>query len=231
MQLLSIPDAARELEVDASRARSLAASGELAGVKIGGRWLVDPAAVARRKQSAKPPGRPLEPSNAWGAIFLISGEEAPWLDAQARWRIHQALRAKGFRGLMPRLSHRAKPQSFYAHRGEIPHLAKERGVVKSGISAASAHHLDLAVGNEIDVYVRANQLARIERDHALRPAIPGEANVLLRVVPDSAWYLDDFRVAPLAAVAMDLAEDSDSRSSRAGKSAIAGLEHKIAEWV
>ena len=199
-------------------------------MKIGGHWLVDPVSVARRKQSAKPAGRPLEPPNAWGAIFLISGKEAPWLDAQARWRIRQALRTNGLRGLLPRLSRRATRQPFHAHPGEIPHLSRAQGIVKSGISAAGAHDLDLAAGNELDAYVPANQLARLERDHALQPAIPGEANVLLRAVPDSAWHLDDLRVAPLAAVAVDLAEDPDSRSSRAGRSAIPKLERKIGKW-
>ena len=131
---------------------------------------------------------------------------------------------------MPRLSRRAKRQPFYAHPGEIPHLAKEQAIVKSGISAAGAHHLDLAAGNGLDAYVPANRLAHIERDHALQPAVPGEANVLLRVVPDSAWHLNDLRVAPLAAVAMDLAEDPDSRSSRAGRLAIARLERDITKW-
>ena len=99
-------------------------------------------------------------------------------------------------------------------------------MAKSGISAAAAYGLDLVAGAEIDGYVRAGDLAAIEREHALEPAAGMEGNVLLRVVPDPAWHLSR-RLAPLAAVAIDLSEDADARSIRAGKKAIDRIERKL----
>lgn len=212
--------------MNASRARSLVASGELAGVKVGGRWLVDGAAVADRRRSPRPAGRPLSPSNAWAALLISSGEETPWLGPQALWRVRQSLRAKGLKELKPRLVQRAEPMRFIAHPGELKRLRSRPGLAKSGISAASAHGLDLVAGAEIDGYVRAGDLARIEREHALEPAEGIEGNVLLRVVPHPAWHLSG-RLAPLAAVAIDLSEEADARSSRAGKKAIDGIERAL----
>lgn len=230
MQLLSIPEAARELQVNPSRARSLVASGELAGVKVGGRWLVDGAAVANRRRSPHPAGRPLSPSNAWGALFISSGEKAPWLGPQALWRVRQSLRARGLNELKPRLMQRAESRRFFAHPGELKRLGSRPDLAKSGISAAAAHGLDLVAGAEIDGYVRAGDLAAIERKHALEPAGGMEGNVLLRVVPHPAWCLSG-RLAPLAAVAIDLSEEADARSIRAGKKAIDRIERVLKQAV
>jgi hypothetical protein len=226
MRLLSIPEAARELHVNPSRARSLVASGGLAGVKVGGRWLVDGAAVADRRRSPRPAGRPLSASNAWGALFISSGEEAPWLGPQALWRVRQSLKARGLNELKPRLVRRAEPRRFLAHPGELKRLRSHPDLARSGISAAAAYGLDLVAGAEIDGYVREGGLAAIERAHALEPAGDMEGNVLLRVVPDPAWHLSG-RLAPLAAIAIDLSEEADARSVRAGKKAIAAIERVL----
>lgn len=226
MQLLSIPEAARELHVNPSRARSLVASGALAGVKVGGRWLVDGAAVADRRRSSRPAGRPLSASNAWGALLISSGEEAPWLGPQALWRVRQSLKARGLNELRPRLVRRAAPRRFLAHSGEMKRLGNRPDLAKSGISAAAAHGLDLVAGAELDGYVRAGNLSAIEREHALEPAKGVQGNVLLRIVPDSDWHLSG-GVAPLAAVAIDLSEEADARSARAGKEAIAAIERAL----
>lgn len=226
MQLLSISEAARELHVNPSRARSLVASGELVGVKVGGRWLVDGAAVADRRRKARSAGRPLSPSNAWGSLFISSGEDASWLGPQTLWRVRQSLKARGLNELKPRLVHRAEPRRFIAHPGELKRLGSRPDLARSGISAAAAYGLDLVAGAEIDGYVRAGDLAAIEGEHALEPAGGMEGNVLLRVVPDPAWHLSG-RLAPLAAVAIDLSEEADARSIRAGKKAINRIERML----
>src|SRR5680860_213981 len=226
MHLLSISEAARELHVNPSRARSLVASGELAGVKVGGRWLVDGAAVADRCRSPRPAGRPLSPSNAWAALVIAAGEEVPWAGPQALWRVRQSLRARGLNELKPRLMQRAELKRFFAHPGELKRLRSHPDLARSGISASAAHGLDLVAGVEIDGYVRAGDLAAIERKHALEPAEGMEGNVLLRVVPNPAWHLSG-RLAPLAAVAIDLSEEADARSIRAGKKAINRIERML----
>lgn len=145
---------------------------------------------------------------------------------QALWRVRQSLKARGLNELKPRLMLRAKPMRFLAHPGELKRLRSRPGLAKSGISAAAAHGLDLVAGAELDSYVRARDLAAIEREHVLEPAEGTEGNVLLRIVPDPAWHLSR-RLAPFAAVAIDLSEEADARSIRAGKKAIDRIERAL----
>jgi hypothetical protein len=125
--------------------------------------------------------------------------------------------------LGPRLSRRAESRHFDAHPGEIPYILEDPGFLTSGISAAAAHGLDLVSGPEADGYLRAGALKKFAATHALRPAGPG-ANLHVRLVPDQAWrFLDDALIAPIAAVALDLMEDPDPRSSQAGRAALQNL--------
>lgn len=224
-RLVSIAEAARDLEIDPSRVRALVASGELDGIKLGGRWAVDRASVARRQRIGHLGGRPYEPRNAWGVIFLASRLDAPWLSSVARWRLEQALAIHGLAGLQPRLTRRAALNRFHAHPGEVAYLFGRPEPVHSGISAAREHNLPLVPTHEVDAYVDADEVERICEEHALEPASAGEGNVVLRVVPSGAWpFGSGDRVAPLAAVALDLAEDPDPRSARIGAGALKRLD-------
>ena len=59
----------------------------------------------------------------------------------------------------------------------------------------------------------------------MEEASSSHANVILRAVPDEAWLLDGRRIAPRAAVAMDLASYPDPRSSRVGTELLEWLNH------
>jgi hypothetical protein len=53
-----------------------------------------------------------------------------------------------------------------------------------------------------------------------------EGNVCLRLVPEKAWrFLRGPPVAPIAAVALYLAEDPDPRSGKAGRDALRKLDN------
>lgn len=216
--LLSIPEAAEELGLHPSRVRALAAAGTLPAVKIGKQWAVDRVAVARRLRGEHGAGRPLEPHNAWAILFLASGDQPDWLSAKEVWRFRQLLRIDGLSRLAPRLGRRGKPRPLAAHPGELAYLLEDRALVRSGVSAAGSYELDLVSGAEADGYITESRLGEFERAHALEPASMGAANVVVRVVPDSAWHFSPGRkVAPPAAVALDLLQDADPRSQRAGR--------------
>lgn len=54
-----------------------------------------------------------------------------------------------------------------------------------------------------------------------------DGNVRLRVVADEAWHLlEGQETAPMAAVALDLAEDPDPRSAEAGSAALRSLDRE-----
>ena len=223
MDLVSIPQAAKALELSPSRIQALVVRGQMPASKIGGRWLIERAAIEKRRREGAPRGRPFAAHNAWALLRLASGEDPGGIDPSVRSRLRRALALEGLEKLGPRLIRRAESHYFDAHRGEISYILDDAAFVGSGISAAGAHGFDLASGPEADGYLRAAALKEFAADHALRPAGPG-ANLHLRVVPDEAWrFLDGAPVAPVAAVALDLAEDPDPRSSQAGRAALHDL--------
>lgn len=114
-----------------------------------------------------------------------------------------------------------------AHPGEIPYLLEDKALVPSGISAAGSMKIGLLASREADGYIAQSQLQRFIDEHALSPAgIDG--NVRLRAVPDDVWQLLSGRsVAPPAAVALDLADEFDSRSEAAGMKLVRRIDRRI----
>jgi excisionase family DNA binding protein len=226
--LVSVSDAAEVLQLDRSRVRALAASGELSARKIGGVWLIDRSSIEQRREHPAPAGRPLSGSNAWRVLLLASGERIDEdADPVVRWRVREALDRRGLDGLRGLLRRHAEAQSFWGLAAELRRLRERDDVVLAGTSAAGAHHLDLLSGDRLDLYVSASRAPSIERTHALQPAATADANVVLRLVPDDAWPLiAGRRLAPLAAVAIALAEDPDPRAARVGREVIERISQR-----
>ena len=183
--------------------------------------------VAVKGIPAHPPGPLSLPT--LGGLFITSGLNTyPWLDPRVRWRLRQGLALCSLASLRPRLGRRAEAHRFHAHPSKLHDLIDRPDLVKSGGSAAGPYELGLVPGEEVDGYVRARVLKRIQRDHSLESAEPNDGNVVLRVVPNHVWQMDSrMKAAPLAAVAIDLAEDPDSRSSHVGKSVIEQLDRDL----
>jgi excisionase family DNA binding protein len=221
---VSIPEAASLLGLSAGRVHAMVDHGRLPAVKVGGRWLIERGEVERRQRQPPLRGRPFAAHNAWALLRLASGENPEGIDPVSRSRLRRALALEGLEKLESRLSRRADSKFFEAHPGEIQYVLSDPRFGPSGISAAGKHGLDLVSGPEADGYVRAGALHSFEDDHALRPGVE-RWNVRLRVVPDSAWPLvpEKRQTAPLAAVAIDLAEDPDPRSAAAGRAALKAL--------
>lgn len=226
---LSIPEAARVLELSAARVRLLASQGQIPATKIGGRWVVELSAVEQRRQESSPVGRRFTPKNAWAALILASGEE-PQIDPVVRSRLKRSLLLEGLWGLAPRLRDRAEVALFSAHPGEIPYVLEDEALMRSGISAAGSVGSDLLPGSEADGYVGESGLKKFLSRHALSPVAGGaEGNLRLRAVPDDAWRsldLDSRLVAPKAAVALDLAAEHDARSQAAGRKLLREMDRE-----
>lgn len=94
----------------------------------------------------------------------------------------------------------------------------------TGSSGAGELRLELLAPDTIDAYVPASRIEALTSAHALEPAPMSEANVILRAVPDEAWLLDGRRIAPRAAVGLDLAAYADARSARVGAELLAALD-------
>jgi excisionase family DNA binding protein len=223
---VSIPQAAEALDLSPSRIQALVAHGQMPASKIGGRWLIERVAVDQRRREGALKGRPFAAHNAWALLRLASGEDPGGVDPSVRSRLRRAIALEGVEKLGPRLIRRAESRRFESHPGEIPYILEDHRFLRSGISAAAAHGIDLVSGPEADGYLPAGALKEFAADHALRPAGPG-ANVHIRLVPDRASrFLGDAGVAPIAAVALDLAEDPDPRASQAGRAALRDLQRR-----
>jgi excisionase family DNA binding protein len=220
---VSIPDAASALGLSASRVHAMVVNGRLPAAKVGGRWLIERGEVERRRRQGPLKGRPFAAHNAWVLLLLASGGDPGRIDPSLRSRMRRALSLEGVEELGPRLARRGESHYYDAHRGEIPYIVEDPRFVASGVSAAGAHGLDLVSGSEADGYIRAGALKKFVADHALRAGARG-SNLRLRVVPDRAWpFLEGALVAPIAAVALDLAEDPDPRSADIGLMALSDL--------
>jgi hypothetical protein len=217
-ELLSVPEAARELQLNPSRVRSLIVDGSLRADKIAGRWLVHSESVAARLREPMPPGRPMAARNAWAMLLAASGEPFPeGMDPAVRWRLRQALAHQGLVAVRGRLGRRADVERFWALPGELRALHKSKDIVLTGSSAAGVLELPLAAPDAIDAYIRASRLDELVDEHGLDEVDKvGQDNVVLRIVADEAWMLDERRTAPIGAVALDLSFYPDSRSARVG---------------
>jgi hypothetical protein len=204
----------------------MASGGQLSASKIADRWLVERGAVEQRKRRGAHEGRRFAPQNAWALLMLASDKEVEGIDPSVRSRMRRALALEGLKALAPRLARRAEVSMYRAHPGEIRHVINDPALMRSGISAAGALGIGLVSGREADGYLPEAELRRFVKEHALSP--PGsDGNVRLRVVPEEAWSILRGRsVAPEAVVALDLMEDVDPRSAKAGAEVIRKLDRR-----
>lgn len=225
MAYTDVAHAAKTLGLHPSRVRELAAAGRLPADKLGDRWLIDEAALERWRRTAHPShsGRPWSPAVAWAALHLLSGNAAPLeaLPRKTRYRIRQRLAAAdGLASLAGRMRNRATVERFSLH----PSL---RSAVLSfgaatGASAARAHSSDLVDDAHAEVYVSSGAREHLLTEVPLRPRQDGP--VVVRWVEPTVSVPSG--VAPLAAVAIDLAEDPEPRAQRAA----AGLTARVDAW-
>jgi len=194
--LLPLADAAARLGVSVERVRQLVAAGDLPGVRFGNAWAVPQAAVAARRHQSNRRGRPLGPRRAWAEI-LAGGID---LTAVSRYK-HRARRRRGQLG-----------------PGDRAHLSDHDSVRISGVAAAIAYGEPLIDDPAAAVlYLPAGLDERLSRSIAFVEDELG--SVILLVVDDDVWPLladhesggARHRLAPKAAVALDLMASDDPR--------------------
>lgn len=214
MRLLGVSSAASELGVSARRVRQMLSDGVLAGQRVGGVWVVDEHAVRVAAGARRPAHRPWSAASAWAVLGLACGTE-PDGSATARRRARERY-ARGLSELLDQLRERAEFHRYYAHPAAVPRIADRPGVVRTGASAAPEHRVGLAGAGPLDAYVRASELEPLLEEVPMEEG--GETfNVRLRAVQDACWpFLPGAAAAPLAVVAVDLAESSNARERRLG---------------
>ena len=212
--MLSVPEAATRLGVHPGRVRQLVADGRLVGQKVGGRWLVDEAAVAARAAHDVPPGRPLSSRAAWGLLSAADGRAAPWLAHGEMRRARQRARSWPLEQWAWACQHRAVEHRFYGHPSVLGRLADDERLVRSGASARNVF-VDLVLLDHVDGYLAADALDRVVDEYGLHLA--ARSNVVLRALPNGLHVFGGERDAPWPVIAVDLLDLGDDRSTGAAR--------------
>lgn len=209
--VLSVVEAAQQLDLDPGRVRRLIASGLLSAHKVGGRWLVDEDALAERLASDHRPGRPLSARSAWGLLWAADARPTPWLAPRERSRALARERSWSIDDWSWACVHRAAVHRLRAHPAALSRLLDDDRVVRSGVTARGLA-VDLIASDEAEAYVRQNDHASVVADYALVES--RNANLIIRVPPEELWLLDG-RDAPWPVVVVDLLDARDDRSVKA----------------
>ena len=214
--VLSVPEAAERLGVTPPRVRAMIAEGILTATKVGGRWLVGLASVEKRQQARVLPGRMFSPGRAWGLLWLAAGERPNWLSPTDISHLRRRLREESIVNLAPRLQRRAVIHNLRGHPSDLPRIATEQPLVKTGITVAHQFGGDLFPEPDLlEAYIPKTLLSHLKKKYALQPG--PRHNLVLHAI-DAPWPFDEHVAsAPKTVVAVDLLESEDARLQRAGK--------------
>ena len=216
-----VSKAAAWLDVHPSRVRAMIAQGQLEAQKLGGRWLIDRRSVENRRSQPSVDGRPFSQANAWALLCLSMGKKPDWVSKWELSRLRRRLREDGIEKLAPRLWKRASKRQLRAHPSLLPRLRQDPRLFPSGVSAASAHGLDIVEPNEVEAYVGAEHFQEVVDDHYLEPS--PNPNVFLHVArPRWIQSCANDEMGPVVA-ALDLLEADDEKSRRAGSEFLMAL--------
>ena len=220
---VSVREAAQRLSVSPQRIRALAGGGRIPARKLGRDWAIDLDQIGRQDVGRPGRGRPLSARSCWAILDMLAQKKPEGLSRSERLRARARLESLAD-SAPGDLSARAEVFRYVIHRGLIERVATDPRIVLGGVSAASNYRADLVALEEIEGYVRAEDLERLIGDHALLlPSVGVRVNVLLRV-PVPRWPFEEGeRIASRGVVAVDLIDAGDDRSVRAGRKLLADL--------
>lgn len=215
---VGLREAAERIGVSQRRVRAMIAAGQLDAEKVQGRWLVESESLERIADIPRRDGPPWSPVLAWAYLLHLDGDPnaLDGLSRVSRHRVRQrASAALALDELAALAQRRAESWRCRAHPSVVNDLLGAG--VASGLSATGALGVGLGVrpGEHADVYLPQLRARRLVDELGLVPARGPVVNAIVRAVPDSAWRLNHRAVAPLLAVALDLAEHGDQRSQEA----------------
>lgn len=208
---MAVSEAADRLGVSTRQVQHLVSGGELRHVARG---FVDATSVERlvavRGASHT---RAWSEATAWGAVSLLSGEYAEWVQQTQRSRLRSRLRGLSAEALVERARDRAKVTRYRAHSTAGLHL---RGILVS--ATIDSQKLGLAEANDIDGYLSARNVVSLVHNHGL--VQDDEGRVTLRATSMDLEVVKDLANRNIVLAALDLAESLDDRERRAGLTAL-----------
>jgi len=153
-------EVAKRLHVSEARVRALIERGALPGRKLANRWLVPAHALHNSSITARVEGRPFSSENAWGLLFLASGKPAEWLSAVERSRLKARLKAPRF-PFASRFRRRANVAYLRGDERALRKIVEDDQFVRSGVSAAEHHNVDVVAPGVVEGYLPKERLAKL----------------------------------------------------------------------
>ena len=211
--LLSLAAASSLLGVSSERVRQLVVAGDIPGVRFGNAWAVPRDSIDARRQVSNRRGRPLSADRAWESIAAGDVD----LSNISRYR------------------NRGQVHRYEMSAADLAFVSGQDRTMVSGLKAAQEFGELLApVDVQADLYVAASLHVELGSMVALVPDQLGA--IAIRVVSEGVWSKiesldlqqdgDGRRLAPRAAVALDLMESGDPRHWVAAENLIAGVVKK-----
>ena len=219
---LSVAQAARRLGVSVSRVNHLIAAGDLRSSRLGALTIIPEQEVERRIALHPAPGRRLTPSNAWALLSMASGEPAPWLKPDARYRLRMLLDRRSLMGLQSKLVARGTWHGLRAHPSLLGAIRDDHALMLTGVAAAGKMRLGIIAGESVDAYVAEPDFPGVLVKYGLKPS--QDPNVVLRSVQPFSPLWPPGHLAPKAAVALDLLEADDPRPRQVGRELLERLK-------
>jgi len=219
MDVMSVRDAADELNVNERRVRQLIASGDLRAERFGRQWMVLREDVIDARAATRVAGHPFSSANAWGILALAEGKDAGWLSASGKRRLSEILSERGIEKLVPRLRRRASRESWFVHPSLLGRLAEDPRTVRAGSSAVDA----LISENSLEIYVPAASARDLAAAYYADVGTM-EGNVRVRVV-DGPWPFlpGEEAVGPIVAAVDLLDHAGDERGARVARAILDGV--------
>lgn len=226
--MLTVRAAAARLGVSEEQVRRRVRTGKLPAQKIGTTVVLSDEVVEHRLHLRLHAGRDFAPRSAWGSLWLLSGQAAPWLSPSERSRLRRRLKGWTPEQLVAAERSRADRSDARVLPRYLDRALAEEGVVVGGMTAAGLVGADVvAAAAPAEIYCTAEVAARLRTRLGMTER--GEANLIVRVPRGPLDLLAGRRVMPPAAVAVDLAESSDPRTRRAGLTLLAASLAHLAD--
>jgi len=199
-------DAAARLGVSQRQVQRLVNAGRVAARRTAGdAWLVDALAVNTLSRTRPGRGRPWEPPTAWGALWLLSGLDAPWIDRRTMSRLSARLRQVDAETLVHMCRGRATTLRCRVAESFVDEL--HAALVLSGTSTG------LVDASRTDGYCDAITWESLST--RLHLVADPRGNATIRITP-FVDVLHDRTVMPPAVTAADLAESYEVRERTSG---------------
>lgn len=219
MSELTTAEAAERLRVSQRQIQRLIHTGEMPARRTAGdAWVLDALAVNALARSRPSRGRPWSAEAAWGALWMVSGLDAAWVDDRTRSRLSSRLKAMDAEELVHACRRRAElrrcrvSESFFAELRE--------GLVSSGASAAGQFGL---AGETARAEGYCDETAWAAIRSQFRLVDDARGNATIRVTTFSDVLRTGLTAMPSAVVAVDLAESYEPRERAAGLRALEEL--------